>query len=136
MHRRCRLLNVIICFALDIVTTEVCRCDLHTQDFQAFKGVPGHAVTQNPSGGPIMIPVLVAICLFACSRTSLRPSSLILRLKPIRRTQSPRCNESRMCRFVIVLVWRGESRALAVMDAVTAIKLQQEEPSDPPRDSS
>lgn len=43
---RCRLLAAIICFALDIVTTEVCRCDPHTQDFQALKGVPGHAVTE------------------------------------------------------------------------------------------
>lgn len=57
---------MIICFALDIVTTEVCRCDPHTQDFQALTGVPGHAVPENRSGGgPIFILPLIAV-LFVC----------------------------------------------------------------------
>lgn len=74
--------------------------------------------------------------LFVCSRTSLRAWSPILCLKAPLRAQLLWCNKSRMCRFVIVLVWRGESRALGVMDTVMAIKLQPEEPSDPPRDGS
>lgn len=83
-----------------------------------------------------MILVLVAICLFVCSKTILGALSPILCLKAPLRAQSLWCNESHMCRFVIVVLWRGENRALGVMDTVMAIKLQPEEPSDPPRHSS
>lgn len=106
----------------------MCRCDPRTQDFQALTGVPGHAVPENRSGGPIFIPALVAVCLFVCSSGQVTDTSS----KGTPGAQSLWCNESRtVCRFVIVLVWRGESRAL---DTVMAIKLQPEEPSEPPRD--
>lgn len=75
--------------------------------------MPGHAVTKNRSGGPAMILAPLAVCLFACSKTRLGALSPILGLKAPLRTQSLCCNESRVHHFVIVLVWRGESRALS-----------------------
>lgn len=133
MHRCCRFLAVIICFALDIVTTQVCRCDPHTQDFQALTGVPDHAVPENRSGGPIFILALVAVCLFVCLQRIGTGYRYFFSKGPPH-AQSLWCNESRtVCRFVIVLVWRGESRAL---DTIMAIKLQPEEPGEPPRDGS
>lgn len=40
---------------------------------------------------------------------------------------TPWCNESHMCRFVIVVVWRGESRGPGETDTATAINHQTEE---------
>lgn len=42
-----RLHAAVVCFALDIVTTGVCRFDPRTQEFQALTGMPGHALTSG-----------------------------------------------------------------------------------------
>lgn len=51
----------------------------HTWDFQALTGVPGHAVTKNRSGGPIMVRALGVVCLSVAARDS-GASSTTLRL--------------------------------------------------------
>lgn len=111
LHRRCRLLAVIICFALDIVTTEVCRCDPHTQDFQALTGVPGHAVLENQSGGgPIFILALVAV-LFVClqqKETQDRLLILLLKAPPAHNC----CGVTRAVLYAALwLFWFGEEKA-------------------------